>query len=40
MLRRGLRTETLKEFMLLIGPSKNTNYMEWDKVKIENIYKY
>ena len=34
ILRRGLTVETLREFMLLQGPSKNTNFMEWDKVSI------
>jgi len=32
ILRRGLRVETLIEFMLEQGPSKNTNLMEWDKI--------
>lgn len=30
--RRGLLLETLIEFMLEQGPSKNTNLMEWDKL--------
>lgn len=32
ILRRGMRVETLIEFMLEQGPSKNTNLMEWDKI--------
>lgn len=32
ILRRGLRVETLIEFMLEQGPSKNVNLMEWDKI--------
>ena len=32
ILRRGIRVETLIEFMLEQGPSKNTNLMEWDKL--------
>lgn len=32
ILRRGIKVEALKQFMLEQGPSKNTNLMEWDKV--------
>lgn len=32
MLRRGVLTSTLIEFMLEQGPSKNSNMMEWDKI--------
>jgi glutamyl-tRNA synthetase len=32
VMRRGIRVETLIEFMLEQGPSKNTNLMEWDKL--------
>ena len=32
ILRRGIKVEALKQFMLDQGPSKNTNLMEWDKV--------
>lgn len=32
VLRKGIRKETLVEFMLEQGPSKNTNLMEWDKL--------
>lgn len=32
ILRRGLKVETLTEFMLAQGPSKNSNLMEWDKL--------
>lgn len=32
ILRRGIRVQTLKEFMLAQGPSKSTNLMEWDKI--------
>jgi len=32
ILRRGIRTQTLKDFMLAQGPSKSTNLMEWDKI--------
>ena len=31
-MRRGLTVSALKEFMLMQGPSKNTNLMEWDKI--------
>jgi len=30
--RKGIRRETLIEFMLEQGPSKSTNLMEWDKI--------
>jgi glutamyl-tRNA synthetase len=36
ILRRGLKVQTLKEFMLAQGPSKNTNCMEWDKIYASN----
>eukprot|EP00461_Guttulinopsis_vulgaris_P000482 UN00482 len=32
ILRRGLLVETLKEFMISQGASKNVNLMEWDKI--------
>lgn len=32
VLRRGIKVQTLKDFMLAQGPSKNTNLMEWDKI--------
>ena len=32
ILRRGIRVQTLKDFMLAQGPSKSTNLMEWDKI--------
>jgi glutamyl-tRNA synthetase len=32
ILRRGIRVQTLKDFMLSQGPSKSTNLMEWDKI--------
>ena len=32
ILRRGMLVQTLVEFMLEQGPSKNTNLMEWDKI--------
>lgn len=32
VLRRGIRVETLTEFMLDQGPSKNNNLMEWEKL--------
>lgn len=32
ILRRGLAVETLAEFMVLQGASKNINFMEWDKL--------
>lgn len=32
VLRRGIRVETLIEFMLEQGPSKRSNLMEWDKL--------
>jgi len=31
-MRRGLQVETLVEFMLEQGPSKNTNLQQWDKL--------
>lgn len=36
VLRKGIRKETLIEFMLEQGPSKNTNLMEWDKIWATN----
>jgi glutamyl-tRNA synthetase len=36
VLRKGIRKETLIEFMLEQGPSKNTNLMEWDKLWATN----
>jgi len=32
LMRRGLRAEAIKDFMLEHGPSKNTTLMEWDKL--------
>jgi glutamyl-tRNA synthetase len=32
IMRRGMKPEALKRFMLEQGPSKNTNLMEWDKL--------
>ncbi len=32
IIRRGLLINTIVEFMLEIGPSKNTNMMHWDKI--------
>ena len=32
ILRRGMMLETLVEFMLDQGPSRNTNLQEWDKI--------
>lgn len=32
IMRRGMRVEALKEFILLQGASKNVNLMEWDKL--------
>ena len=32
IIRRGMTPEALKRFMLEQGPSKNTNFMEWDKI--------
>ena len=32
ILRRGLLVQTLKDFMMAQGPSKNTNLQEWDKL--------
>ena len=32
VLRRGMLVDTITEFMLEQGPSKNTNLMEWDKI--------
>jgi len=37
VLRRGIRIETLIEFMLEQGPSKNVIQMEWDKIWATNI---
>jgi glutamyl-tRNA synthetase len=36
ILRRGIQVETLKNFMLEQGPSKNANLMEWDKLWAKN----
>eukprot|EP00331_Platyophrya_macrostoma_P031979 CAMPEP_0176439066 /NCGR_PEP_ID=MMETSP0127-20121128/19702_1 /TAXON_ID=938130 /ORGANISM="Platyophrya macrostoma, Strain WH" /LENGTH=616 /DNA_ID=CAMNT_0017823225 /DNA_START=55 /DNA_END=1905 /DNA_ORIENTATION=+ len=36
IIRRGLIIETLTEFMLEQGPSKNTNLQEWDKLWATN----
>lgn len=36
MIRRGLTIQTLKDFMLDQGPSKNTNLQEWDKIWAKN----
>lgn len=32
ILRRGVTIEAIKDFMLTIGPSKNTNLMSWDRI--------
>jgi glutamyl-tRNA synthetase len=32
IMRRGLKPDALKRFMLEQGPSRNTNFMEWDKI--------
>ena len=32
ILRKGLVVQTLKDFMMAQGPSKNTNLQEWDKI--------
>eukprot|EP00340_Litonotus_pictus_P012372 CAMPEP_0170535766 /NCGR_PEP_ID=MMETSP0209-20121228/101779_1 /TAXON_ID=665100 ORGANISM="Litonotus pictus, Strain P1" /NCGR_SAMPLE_ID=MMETSP0209 /ASSEMBLY_ACC=CAM_ASM_000301 /LENGTH=719 /DNA_ID=CAMNT_0010837065 /DNA_START=26 /DNA_END=2186 /DNA_ORIENTATION=+ len=32
IMRRGVRIESIKEFILEIGPSTNTNMMKWDKL--------
>ena len=32
IMRRGMTVESLKNFMLEQGPSKNTNLQEWDKI--------
>ena len=32
ILRKGLVVQTLKDFMMAQGPSKNTNLQEWDKL--------
>lgn len=32
ILRRGVKMEALKEFILSLGPSKNTNLMHWDSL--------
>ena len=43
IMRRGMLIETMKDFMLEQGPSKNTVLMEWDKIwaknkqRIENV---
>jgi glutamyl-tRNA synthetase len=36
ILRRGIQVQTLKDFMLEQGPSKNSNLMEWDKLWSKN----
>jgi glutamyl-tRNA synthetase len=36
IMRRGMTTECLKDFMLEQGPSRNTNLMEWDKLWSNN----
>lgn len=36
ILRRGLRVETLTEFMLAQGPSRKPSMMEWDKIWSDN----
>lgn len=37
IMRRGMTIQALKEFMLAQGPSKNNNFMEWDKIWAQNI---
>ncbi|XP_075591063.1 uncharacterized protein LOC142597949 [Dermatophagoides farinae] len=32
LIRRGIHPDSLRKFMIEIGPSKNTNLMEWDKL--------
>lgn len=32
LIRRGISTDAMKEFILTIGPSKNINHMSWDKL--------
>ena len=32
IMRRGMTPPALVKFMLEQGPSKNTNFMEWDKL--------
>jgi glutamyl-tRNA synthetase len=32
VIRKGIRVETLTEFMLEQGPSKRSNLMEWEKI--------
>lgn len=32
LIRRGISTEAMKEFILTIGPSKNINHMSWNKL--------
>jgi glutamyl-tRNA synthetase len=39
VLRRGMLVDTITEFMLEQGPSKNTNHMEWDKIWAINAKK-
>ncbi len=36
VLRKGIRVETLTEFMLEQGPSKRSNLMEWEKIWATN----
>jgi len=36
ILRSGLCLSALTDFMLEIGPSKNTNLMSWDKIWTKN----
>ncbi len=36
ILRRGMMVDTLIEFMIEQGPSKNSNLMEWDKIWAKN----
>lgn len=32
ILRRGMKMESLREFILAQGASKNVTYQEWDKI--------
>lgn len=36
IMRKGMTVESLKDFMLEQGPSRNTSLMEWDKIWAQN----
>lgn len=36
IMRRGLQVQALHEFLIELGPSKNVNVMEWDKLWSKN----